>query len=220
MANPDLELVDLLPIRTHSYSSISQALAEQGVRELRPSQVHESHEALLDQIISDEGLGDTAKAVEEALRSSTVYAKWQRLMPYLKDVPHIRAYRMQAIGLDLSGVNLEVISNGGYLQTGQILYSGGIFASEQVAILDGPMSTTMHPSVARWHAQKENGQIAILKIAASHSVLGFAYKVTGNQKLKHEYEILLQNNLQLMQTSICRVGEFQVRSYDVHPYLA
>ncbi|MBD2719322.1 hypothetical protein [Synechococcus sp. FACHB-909] len=221
MANPDLELVDLLPIRSsYPNSAISQALLEHGIGELISSQVHESHEALLEKIISDEGLGATARAVEEALKASVTYKKWQRLMPYLRDVPQIRAYRMEETENDLSGVNLEVLCNGGFLQAGQILFCGGIFVSEQVVISNGPMSTTMHPSVARWHAKMVNGQIAILKIAASHSVLGFVYRVTGNQKFKHEYEVLLQNNLRLVQTSICCVGEFQVRSYDVHPCTA
>ncbi|WP_254945254.1 hypothetical protein [Cyanobium sp. AMD-g] len=193
---------------------------EQGVSELIPSKVHASYEALLNQIISDEGLGATTRAVEEALKSSVVYKEWQRLMPCLRDVPLIRAYRRQGTEIDLSGVNQEVLCNGGFLRAGQILFSGGAFASEEVEITNGPMSTTMHPSVARWHAKKVNGQIAILKIAASHSVLGFVYRVTGNQMFKHEYEILLQNNLRLVQTSICCVGEFQVRSYDVHPYTA
>ena len=177
-----------------------------------------SPEALIEEIIRTEGTGETHNAVEKILEASTEYRKWQKSMPLLRGVPQIHAYRTEGDHMDhaaLATVNQEVLSTGGYLQENQILYSGGNFNSESIEILDGPLSASMHPSVARWHAIKQEGQIAILKIAASDSVLGFAYKVTSNQKFKIEYEILLQNDLRLNQTSMCSFNGLEVRSYDV-----
>ena len=177
-----------------------------------------SPEALIEEIIRTEGTGETHNAVEKILKASTEYRKWQKTMPLLRGVPQIHAYRTEGDHMDhaaLATVNQEVLSTGGYLQENQILYSGGNFNSESIEILDGPLSASMHPSVARWHAIKQEGQIAILKIAASDSVLGFAYKVTSNQKFKIEYEILLQNDLRLNQTSMCSFNGLEVRSYDV-----
>lgn len=177
-----------------------------------------SPEALIEEIIRTEGTGETHNAVEKILKASTEYREWQKSMPLLRYVPQIHAYRTEGDHMDhaaLATVNQEVLSTGGYLQENQILYSGGNFNSESIEILDGPLSASMHPSVARWHAIKQEGQIAILKIAASDSVLGFAYKVTSNQKFKIEYEILLQNDLRLNQTSMCSFNGLEVRSYDV-----
>jgi hypothetical protein len=141
-----------------------------------------------------------------------VYKQWQRLMPYLKDVPQISRYRKHR-SKNLLAVNGEILNTGGYLDAGQLLYRGGTFVSEQI-ITDEPSSTSMNPSVARWHALEVGGQIAVLKIAGSRSIRGFAYSTSGNQQLKHEYEVLLQSGLRLEQTSARTVSGILVKSYE------
>jgi len=219
MVNPNLELINLFPITVHQHWTIAMRLAQQSSQGPPPAtRIFCSPEALIEEIIRTEGTGETHNAVEKILEASTEYRKWQKSMPLLRGVPQIHAYRTEGDHMDhaaLATVNQEVLSTGGYLQENQILYSGGNFNSESIEILDGPLSASMHPSVARWHAIKQEGQIAILKIAASDSVLGFAYKVTSNQKFKIEYEILLQNDLRLNQTSMCSFNGLEVRSYDV-----
>ena len=218
MANPNLELINLFPITVHPHWTIAMRLAQQSSLEPPPAtRIFCSPEALIEELIRTEGTGETHNAVENILKASTEYRKWQQSMPLLRDVPRIHAYRTEGDHMDhaaLAAVNQEVLTTGGYLQEDQILYSGGNFNSESIEILDDPLSTSMHPSVARWHAINRGGQITILKIAASDSVLGFAYKVTGNQKLKIEYEVLLQNDLRLHQTSMCSFNGLEVRSYD------
>ena len=219
MTNPNLELINLFPVTVHSHWTIAMRLAQQSSLEPPPAtRFICSPEVLIEELIRTGGTGETHNAVENTLKASTEYRRWQQSRPFLKNVPQIHAYRTEGDHMDhaaLAAVNQEVIRTGGYLQEGQILYSGGNFNSESIEILDGPLSTSMHPSVARWHAINRGGQIAILKIAASGSVLGFVYKATGNQRLKIEYEVLLQNDLRLNQSSICNLNGLEVRSYDV-----
>jgi hypothetical protein len=213
MCNPELELVDLFPISTRPHTPMELALAEAGSNHLRPIRAFSSDVDLIDAILEDGDRGDEARgAVEDALRNCAVYKQWQRLMPYLKDVPQISRYRKHR-SKNLLAVNGEILNTGGYLDAGQLLYRGGTFVSEQI-ITDEPSSTSMNPSVARWHALEVGGQIAVLKIAGSRSIRGFAYSTSGNQQLKHEYEVLLQSGLRLEQTSARTVSGILVKSYE------
>jgi len=217
MTNPELELIELLPITTSPPTPIVLALAKHGLRDLKPAEEFKIPRLLLNAIIRDEGLGDVCTAVNNALDSCAAYQRWQKSMPRLASVPQIRAYRTNDHHMDPFAVNQEVLIHGGYLQAGQILYRGGTFTSASIVISDGPVSTSMHPKVAWWHACKHSGQIAILRIAGARSVKGFVYRTTGNQNLKQEYEVLLQNHLWLEQSSIYCVNNLQVMSYEVYP---
>lgn len=215
MNKSELELIDLLPITTRAHTPIELALSKGELKNLRTVREFENYDVLLDAIIESGGLGDAHTAFEDALKSCAAYKRWQRSMPYLKDVPQIHAYRNRRHYKDLPAVDRAIRQQGSCLQAGQILYRGGNFTSEHISVSDGPVSTSMHPSVALWHANEVNGQLAILKIAAPRSVLAFVFRTTGPQRLKHEYEVLLQNNLRLEQTSIRSINGMQVRSYDV-----
>lgn len=216
MDNPEFELFDLIPISTSSHTKIELALALSGTRELRPMHIFDSHDKLLAEIIRCDGTDDAKSAVERKLQESPVYKNWQKSMPYLKQVPKIHDYRHQKRRIDLVAVNEELMNNGGFLQQGQILFRGSNYAPDQTLITNTPISTSMHPSVAVWHARRNKGHLSILQVAASKAILGFAYKVYGNQKHKGEYEVLLQSNLRLEQTSRCIIDNFEVRSYDVY----
>jgi len=214
MCNPDFKLVDLFPISTRPHTPMELALAEGELKQLRPIRVFNSDANLIDAILEDGDRADEARgAVEDALRTCAAYKQWQRSMPYLKDVPEISHYRKNR-SQNLLAVNVQILSTGGYLDAAQVLYRGGTFMSEQIVTRE-PTSTSMNPSVARWHALEVGGQIAVLKIVRSRSIRGFAYRISGNQKLKHEYEVLLQSSLRLEQTSARHVSGLSVRSYEV-----
>jgi len=213
-----LDLIDLFPISTRAHTPTELALAKAGIESLRPVRVFECPTCLVEAIIDGEGLGDAHSAFEDALKACSIYKQWQKSMPYLKDVLQLSAYRYKKKHHnDACAINRELLSVGRYLQSGQILYRGGIFTSERIIISDGPISTSMHPSVARWHAIEVSGQIAILRIPKNKSVLAYPYKTSGNQRLKHEYEVLLQNNLRLEETSMHSHNGTEIRSYDVYP---
>lgn len=216
MPHAELELIDLFPIVTHPHTPRELALEKYGIEPLRPIRRAETCDNLLDAIIDGNGAGDVHSAFEDALKASPVYKKWQSSMPYLKDVPQLSAYRNKKKKLnDVEAINRELMRVGGHLPFGQVLYRGGCFLTSCISISDGPISTSMHPSVAWWHAKEVKGQIAILRIA-DNGVLGFVYKATGHQRLKHEYEVLLQNHLRLEQTSTRLHIDMEIRSYNVY----
>ena len=216
MPNPLLDKIDLFPICTRAHTARELAFAQALQTPLRTIRVLENSAAIVDAIIDSEGMGDVHAAYEGALKGCAEYKQWQNSMPYLKDVPQIRTYRRNKHG-DLSAVNREVLKAGAYLPVGQIQYHGARFDSGRLHITDTPISTSMHPSVARWHAVEVGGQIAVLKIGTPRSVLGFVYKASGNQKLTHEYEVLLQSDLRLEESLRRRHAGIEVRCYDVYP---
>lgn len=214
MSSPELKLVDLIPITTRPHTPLELALAQAGTRQLRAIRSFHSSAELIDAIIEEGGRGNEAGgAAEDALKAHPVYKQWQRAMPYLRNVPKIHRYRTGS-SKDLSAVDGEILANGGFLVSGQILYHGGVLTSAEILTVN-PISSSMHPSVAISHAIKDNGQLGVLRIGASNSVRAFAYETTGSQKLKHEYEVLLQGGLRLELTSERNVCGIQVKNYDV-----
>ena len=214
MGNPDLELVDPFPLFTPPHTPHEVGLSEAGLRPLRPLRVFQDVAAFIDAFVGGKDSDEARVTLEDALADCDTYKQWQRSMPFLKDVPSIHAYRNRPYN-DLAAVNREILRHGGYLRAGQILYRGGRFGPDKSVVTDGPMSTSMHPSVARWHASEVSGQIGVLRVAASRSVLAFVYRISGNQRLTHEYEVLLQDRLYLEQNAVRNVGGIEVRTYDL-----
>jgi hypothetical protein len=48
------------------------------------------------------------------------------------------------------------------------------------------------------------------------TIKAFAYRVTGNQRYKQEYEVLIQSGLQLAQYDYFEASGITVRAYDVY----
>lgn len=210
-----MEYFDPFPISTRKPSQMEIILARIKGKPKPQVITYNDQLELLRLIIENKGLGPTHNAYERALQRSIKYKTWQNKMPYLKDVPNIYGFRnLKKQRNDVKKVNKEILAMGGYLSKGQVLYRGGIFREKEIEITDGPISTTLLPSVARWHAVEVSGEIAILKISEENSIKGFAFKTTGNQKHKREYEILLQNNIYLKQTCEHDLG-LRVVEYDV-----
>ena len=138
-------------------------------------------------------------------------------MPFLKDVPNIHKFRnLPKHKININLVNNEIILFGGYLTQGQILYRGGNFQAKDTTIDNDPISTSIMPSVARWHAIKVSGEIAMLEIAESNITRAFAFKTKGNQRLKDEYEVLLQNSLRLEYVKTSNHNNMQIHEFKVY----
>ena len=217
MTNPCFNLINVFPLTTKEHSAKEVALADAGNGELREIKQFENEISVVKAIIDGEGLGEAKSSLEDALKSSKIYRKWQDLMPFLKDVPNIYSFRTKSKKKsNVMLVDDEIIKVGGLLPKGQILYRGGCFESKDIEVVDGPISTTTMPSVARWHAKKVEGQIAILKVSGDYKTKAFAFKTRGNQRLKYEYEVLLQNNLCLKYVQSFSHGGMGIFEYEVH----
>ncbi len=198
MSNPNFDLLNVLPVTTPEHTAQELAFAQAGINPLRTITTFHNEIDVVMHVIEHDGTGEADSAFEDALKNSAIYRGWQNLMPFLKDVPNIHAFRNKPKHKnDVTLVDAEIVQCGGHLPKGQILYRGGNFQTFDTIINDGPISTSMMPSVARWHAIKVSGEIAIFEVAEDNKIRAFAFKTRGNQKLKHEYEVLLQNNIRL-----------------------
>ncbi len=217
MKNPCFNLLDVFPLTTSEHSSLEIAYADAGIEKLRGIEEFQNEDEIVKAIIDGEGLGEAKSAIEGALKSSKTYREWQDLMPFLKDVPNIHGFRTKPKRKNnVSLVDEEINKVGGLLPKGQVLYRGGCFDNKDIRVDNGPISTTTMPCVARWHALEVNGQFAILRISENHKVKAFSFKTRGNQRLKHEYEVLLQNNLQLKYVKSFSHGGLNVFEYEVY----
>ena len=170
---------------------------------------------LIEDIVLNNGNGKGRSAIESALKGSSIYKEWQKSMPFLKDVPNIRAFRTEKNGkVNTSLVNSEIHQHGESFMIGQVLYRGGDFKTQKIYINSGPMTTTVNPSVAWWHAKEVYGEIGVLKIG-SDKIKGFAYSTNKNQIHHGEYEVLLQNNITLNETRRLTLGGMSVVEYEV-----
>jgi hypothetical protein len=213
-----MPILDLLPISTLDPCPRDKELARHGLITIEPKETYFSPMGIVKKAIENDGLGRSHTTYSHALKNSEIYRNWQKTMPFLKDVPNISDFRNQNKHKnDRWTANDEVLQFGGLLSKGQILFRGGTFNRTELLIDDGPISTSLHPSVARWHAVEVKGQVAILRIAEDVSIRAFAYKITGNQRHKGEYEVLVQSGLRLRQYDQCVVGKIEVRAYDVVP---
>ncbi|ABD82339.1 hypothetical protein [Saccharophagus degradans] len=216
MKNPKFELFDVLPFDTRPHTAHELALAQCGAQTLRVIRTFKDVDEVVKDIISDNGPGECNSALEDALKKSAVYCEWQNSMPFLKDVPNIHSYRVKPKKKNNAAlINDELIKFGGLLPKGQVLFRGGLFAKSDIDITCGPVSTTTMPSVARWHAIEVKGQIAIFDIEDNLKIHAYAFKTWGNQKLKHEYEVLLQNNIRLTFKGSNTYGNMEVYRYNV-----
>lgn len=213
---PQLALVDLLPISTRPPSQFEINFAQAMGNPVRVSITYHDPLAALQAIIEGEGTGPASSAIEDALRKSGTYKTWQGAMPRLKLVPYIHGFRnLKKHQNDVVKVNEEIMAVGGLLTKGQLLYRGGQFNKNEIIIEDGPISTSLMPSVARWHAAEVRGEIAVLRIAEDNAVRAFVFSSSGNQRHKDEYEVLLQSNIRLTQCASHDHMEIRVVEYEV-----
>lgn len=215
--NQCLEVVDIFPVRTRSPLHIDVMIAKHsGITIIHPRIYAKPHD-ILPEIISNNGNCAENNAFEDALLKSDVYKVWRKSMPRLKDVPNISNYRNRAKHLnDVDEVNKEILATGAFLPKNQLLYRGDVFREEVVSYKDGPISTSMMPSVALWHAREVSGDVAILRIAQEHSIHAFVFGATGNQRNTQEFEVLLRTNIFLQRTNEMVISGMRVVEYDVY----
>ncbi|MAG79738.1 MULTISPECIES: hypothetical protein [unclassified Limnobacter] len=217
MSNPYFDLLNVFPVRTRTPTHREMAIASAEGPQPENSLEYTNQIDIVKAIIEGEGLGSAKSALEHALQSSSTYKEWQRTMPYLKDVPNIHGFRTKPKHKNnVLLVNKEIETLGGFLPKDQILYRGGVFSPNDSLINNGPISTTTMPCVARWHAIEVSGSIAILRIAEHHKVKAFAFKTRGNQRLTHEFEVLVQNEVKLNYQNSLHHHGMDIYQYDVY----
>lgn len=217
MANQNFNLLNVLPVTTRVHTANDLSIAQADSKPLRIITTFRTEIDVVKHVIEHDGVGEAHSALEDALKNSATYKGWQNSMPYLRDVPNIHAFRNKPRHTnDVTLVDAEIVECGGYLPKGQILYRGGRFQAIDSSINDGPISTSLMPSVARWHAIEVSGEIAIFEVAEDNKIRAFAFKTRGNQNLKREYEVLLQNNIRLEYMKSSRHCNMKIHNFKVY----
>lgn len=207
--------MDLFPVLTGEPTQREKVLASVSGLPVPVVITYSTWVELIEDIALNNGNGKGRSAIESALKGSSIYKDWQRGMPFLKDVPNIRAFRTQKKAkVDTNLVNSEIRQRGESFMIGQVLYSGGDFKSKKICVSNGPISTTVNPSVAWWHAKEINGEIGVLRIC-SEKIKGFAYSINKNQIHHGEFEVVLQNNITLNEIRRLNIGGIGVVEYEV-----
>jgi len=215
MNNKKLPLLDIFPFDSAPHGEQSIAIAKALNKKIKPSVTYTNPRQLIEEILRHDGGGDPRSASKLATNNSEIYKEWQNSMPYLKDVPNISAYRRSSfMNYALNELEEEIIEHGGLLEKGQILYRGGKTNQAEIR-RSTPLSTSTLPSVAWSHAAKTSGNISILKIATGSRIKAFAFRTKGNQKLKQEYEVLLQSHVVLTKTETHKLGDKVFYEYDL-----
>lgn len=217
MSKLKLNLLNVLPVRTRKHTPREIALAKAMARPLRTRMTYHNAIDMVKAILDEGGVGEASSAMTEALKTSSIYKYWQISMPCLKDVKNIHYYRLDKTNkFNLNEVDKEIITYGGYLTKGQILFRGGNFSGRVNAKTKAPISTSTNPSVARWHSIKVKGEIAILRISEPNAVMAFAFKTYGYQRHTGEFEVLLQKYIKLKFQRSFWHKKIRVIIFDVH----
>lgn len=181
-------------------------------KEINDPIICNSHLDLLIHVIDNPEL---QKNYKNLLKTSEQYKQWQGAMPDLKDVPLIHNYR-HAKPIDIEQFNNEVIKYGHKLPVNLRLFRGGSIDNTQIQ--RSPLSTSLLPTVAIWHADNDKQpsntpQISILTISTKY-IKGFVYKTTGNQKFTRECEILIQGDITLKETHQLWYNGYIIKEYE------
>jgi len=160
--------------------------------------------------------------LHDKLKQCYIYKSAVANCPNLKNVPNIHTYRVKYSKAILSGVNKEIQRHCKYLAKNQIIFHGGVWpASSELKIgsvfqTNRPISTSLCPEVAYVHSKYHNGgQIWVITISKERLAKAYIFKTTGNQKSKHEYEILLEEGLNFKCTSLENMNKLTVVYIDV-----
>ncbi|ELR64465.1 hypothetical protein C942_02489 [Photobacterium marinum] len=137
----------------------------------------------------------------EQILSSLEFRDVKRLTPYLKDIPSTNRYRNIPQRAILSDVNAEIRDFGSYLAENQVLFHGGSTTIDQQIITDRPLSTTLCPQIALWHAENDflpnrnlTPVIWILTVSQEIKKKAIIFRKAGSN-MEHEFEVLLESGV-------------------------
>lgn len=166
--------------------------------------------------ILGEGLGCECSALKDSLDENATYRQWQESVPRFTVVPTIRRWRNDFSTADGQLVNAELQAHGALLSRGQVLYRGCGPKERTLSPTVLPLSTTLHAPVARWHAVEVKGFVAVLRIQDHAVIRAYPFRTRGNQRLKHECEVLLEAGLAFTERSSEMIGGIEVVWADVY----
>jgi hypothetical protein len=136
-----------------------------------------------------------------ALDVSKVYKAWLNAMPTAKPTA-IKTYQSNYSKRNDVAVNSEILKNGDTLDSGQILFHGGLWGGGNGAVVTSrPLSTTLNPSVAfssaLWQAKAYDDDRLDIIVLKMTNATTMAYVFNRKGDFSHEREVLLPAGITL-----------------------
>ncbi|TQN58727.1 hypothetical protein FLX27_26020 [Agrobacterium tumefaciens] len=133
--------------------------------------------------------------IYDALDASKVYEAWKKAMPSKRPTA-IKTYQSDYDNRNDAAVDSEILTYGDTLDSGQILFHGGLWTGGMGSIqLSRPLSTTFSPNVAfvevlrEWKAYDAGRLDLIVLTTKTATTKAFVFNLRGN--FSHEREVLL-----------------------------
>ena len=204
-----LQVVNYFPILPPELTARDQIIAQ--IRREGPAPAFQDPLSVA-RVFAEPGhphLGAADTGSRKGVEQSTEYEPWKAAMPLLKAVPAIRNYRHDNKKVDLAQTNQEVKRFGQALPLGQILFHGGLWSSSGGIPVAGAMQTTQNVmstsligSVAgRFMLDIPGALFWIIRIC-DPAPAAFVFKTRRNEKMSHEYEVLLEAGLRVVVNAV------------------
>lgn len=207
------KIINFLPLRCREPTQIEIVLAQHKNEPIPKAKIFETHLEIVESMVEKECSCCSRSAIDDFLDSSLEYSKWIKSMPYLSKVPLINAYRKDVLPrTEFKDCKQEIINHGMIIPKGQILYSGGTFEINDMSYKEYLLSTTLQPSVARWHSCHYSKHIAILTITDNRT---YGFVMSRIQGYSQEKEVLLAGKLNLIFKNLLDMGEFKIFEFDL-----
>jgi len=133
--------------------------------------------------------------INNVLDASKVYKAWLKAMPSKRPTA-IKTYQSDYDNRNDAAVDSEILTYGDTLDSGQILFHGGLWSGGMGSIqLARPLSTTFNPNVAfvealhEWKVYDAGRLDLIVLTTKTATTKAFVFNLRGN--FSHEREVLL-----------------------------
>ncbi|WP_421902163.1 hypothetical protein [Maridesulfovibrio sp.] len=157
-------LINPYPLKD-CHSDFEKKQAEQGIRKLRPLQAADTPHDIAE-LVELNPYNNLSSVLNDKLEESTAYQEAKKIAPPPKNAPQITKYQKDHKKVNLTAVDKEIHHLGHQLAEGQHIFHGGIWPPDNGIptigshiILDRPLSTSFHPSVASNHSAKHSKKI-------------------------------------------------------------
>ncbi|MCK6419256.1 hypothetical protein [Elstera cyanobacteriorum] len=155
-------------------------------------------------------------ALHTALDLSNEYSIAKKSMKPLGRMPNVNTYRNRHPAYDPIALDSELRTYGDFLHPQQVIFHGGLCPSSDILGTpygqQAPLSTTLCPQVAATHGHyhSPNGAIWIFTVSENPITPVYVFNNKGNQRLKHEMEILFASSHIIQVTCITRTNGLSI----------
>jgi len=207
MSMKNFFLVDVFPVREADLCGRDVAMLKYSGKEIPDRKECRKPNDLAKFVIDNYEENGLPNALHSALEKSSNYIGNIASLPNISEVPSIHRYRNDHANHNPVDTKQEVLENGKFLATSQVLYHGGNWPSQsgqptlgEKIHLDKLLSTSLCPQVATWHAISDAHKQPTLPflweihVGKACQIPAFFFKIGRNNRHGGEFEVLIAPN--------------------------